>query len=132
MSSIQIKSSVTIEDLLQGVAQLEGKELDDFIQQVLSMSVRRKAAYLGERESELLELINESFPAPVQQRFRELDEKRRAETLTEAEQEELIRINSEMEMQNVQRLKYLSELALLRKVSLRSLMEQLGIPAFHA
>ncbi|MCB9052200.1 MAG: STAS/SEC14 domain-containing protein [Lewinellaceae bacterium] len=132
MSSIQIKSSVTIEDLLQGVAQLEGKELDDFIQQVLSMSVRRKAGHLGERESELLELINESFPAPVQQRFRELDEKRRAETLTEAEQEELIRINSEMEMQNVQRLKYLSELALLRKVSLRSLMEQLGIPAFHA
>ena len=128
MSSIQIKSSVTIEDLLQGVAQLEGKELDDFIQQVLSMSVRRKAGHLGER----VELINESLPAPVQQRFRELDEKRRAETLTEAEQEELIRINSEMEMQNVQRLKYLSELALLRKVSLRSLMEQLGIPAFHA
>ena len=132
MSSIQIKSSVTIEDLLQGVAQLEGKELDDFIQQVLSMSVRRKAGHLGERVSELLALINESLPAPVQQRFRELDEKRRAETLTEAEQEELIRINSEMEMQNVQRLKYLSELALLRKVSLRSLMEQLGIPAFHA
>lgn len=131
MSSIQIKSSVTIEDLLQGVAQLEGKELDDFIQKALSISVRRKAGHLEERESELLELINESLPGQVWERFRELDEKRRSETLTEAEQEELMHINREMEAKNVQRIKCLSELALLRKTDLRSLMNQLGIPGSH-
>ncbi|MCB0582475.1 MAG: hypothetical protein KDD10_24565 [Phaeodactylibacter sp.] len=131
MSSIQIKSSITVEELVQGVAQLEGKELDDFIQQVLSIRVRRKAGHLEERESELLEMINEGLPAETQERFLELDEKRRAETLTEEEHAELIDITAVMEAKNVQRVKHLSELALLRKVGLRALMEQLGIPSTH-
>lgn len=96
------------------------------------MSARRKAGHLEERESELLELINEGPAAQTQQRFRELDEKRRSETLTEEEHAELIRINMEMEAKNVQRMRYLSELALLRKTGLRNLMAQLGIPIFHA
>ena len=129
MSSVQIKSNIDIalEDLIQGIGKLEGKELDSFIQQLLSIRARRRVNNLNERESELLELINESLPLEILERYQELDAKRRAETLTEEEHTALINITTEMEAQNVERIKYLSELALLRNTDLRSLMKQLGI-----
>ena len=129
MSSIQIKSNVKVEDLIQGVAQLEGKELDAFIREILSIRARRQVphASLDKREAELLEMIAEGPPAETWERFRELDHKREEENLTQEEQAELIDLTQELEAQNVQRLQCLAELALLRKTDLRTLMDQLGI-----
>lgn len=131
MSSIQIKSSITLEELIQGVTQLEGEELDRLIREVLSIRARRNLSNLEKRESELLELINESIPAETWERFQELNEKREAENLSDEENKELIGITTEMEARNVQRIQYLSELALLRHTDLRTLMQELGIPEFH-
>lgn len=129
MSSIQIKSNVTVEELLQGIAQLEGKELDDLIQKILSIRAKRRSAdaSLDKRESELMELIVAGPSEEAWNRFQALNQKRREETLSEEEHQELIKINTELEAWNVQRLKYLSELALLRNTDLRSLMNELGI-----
>ena len=127
MSSIQIKSSVSLEELIQGVTQLEGEELDTFIQQILAIRARRNAPNLEARESELLERINQGLPAPSRERWQVLEAKRRAERLSEEEQAELIELSDALEALNVQRLKYLSELALLRQTDLRTLMEELGI-----
>jgi len=127
MSSIQIKSSVSLEELIQGVTQLEGEELDAFIQQILAIRARRNAPNLEARESELLERINLGLSAPSRERWEELEAKRRAERLSEEEQAELIELSDALEALNVQRLQYLSELALLRQTDLRTLMEELGI-----
>lgn len=129
MSSVQIKSNVTLEDLIQGVSQLEGKELDAFIQEILSIRARRQVphASLDKREAELLEMIAQGPSEESWERFQELDQKRTEENLTEEEQAELIDLTKTLEAQNVQRLRYLAELALLRKTDLRTLMDQLGI-----
>lgn len=97
MSSVHIKSNVDIalEDLLQGIAALEGKELDSFIQKLLSIRARRKVDHVEQRETELLELINQSLPPATLERFQELNAKRQAETLTEAEHKELIDWNKD-------------------------------------
>lgn len=132
MSSIQIKSNVTVEELLQGIVQLEGQELDDFIQKILSIRAKRRSAdaSLEKRESELLELIAKGPSEEIWKHFQELNKKRREEALSNEEHQELIKINTELEAWNVQRLKYLSELALLRNTDLRSLMNELGITPF--
>ena len=67
------------------------------------------------------------MPPETLDRYQELDAKRRAETLTEEEHSALIDITTKMEAQNVEWIKTLSELALLRNTDLRSLMKQLGI-----
>lgn len=120
---------IALEDLLQGIAALEGQELDDFIQQLLFIRARRKVDNVEQRATELLELINQSLPPSSLARFQELQAKRQAETLTEAEHSALIDITTEMEAKHVERIKYLSELALLRKTDLRSLMAQLDLIA---
>lgn len=78
-------------------------------------------------KSELLELINQSLPQETLAKFKELDQKRQDETLSEAEHQTLIQLTTEMEAYNVGRIKHLSELALLRKTDLRSIMNELGI-----
>lgn len=68
----------------------------------------------------------------MQQRFDLLTAKRSAETLTSEEYDELLALSDEIELRDAQRVEYLAELAQLRNISLRSLMQQLDIrpPAY--
>jgi pantothenate kinase len=61
------------------------------------------------------------------QRYRELVVKRRAETLTPQERQELLSISDQIELANVRRIELLIKLAQLRKMPLKTLMESLGI-----
>jgi len=56
-----------------------------------------------------------------------LKQKRRAETLTEAEHQTLIEISNQVEEANARRIKSLVQLAALRNVSLETLMADLQI-----
>lgn len=68
----------------------------------------------------------------MQQRFNLLTAKRRAETLTPQEYQELLELVDEIELRDAKRAEYLAELAQLRNLSLRILMAQPGIrpPAY--
>jgi hypothetical protein len=78
-------------------------------------------------ESALLMKINEGWPEENWRRYGELICKRRAETLTEPEREELIALGDDLEMWNVRMLERLLELARLRQTSLDAVMKELGI-----
>jgi len=86
-----------------------------------------KTPHLIKRESYLLQQINVGLPEETWQRYKELINKRRAETLTSDEQATLIEISDRIEQLNAKRVKYLIELARLRQVSLSTLMKQLSI-----
>jgi hypothetical protein len=132
MPTIQVKSEVTLDELLNGVEQLNTPDLEFFVSQVLVLQARRRAPCLPRDEAELLQKINQGLPADVWQRFDELNEKRRAETLTSEEHEELLELIDEIEQWDARRVEYLAALAQLRNMSIRSLMNQLGIhrPAY--
>lgn len=68
-----------------------------------------------------------TVPADLQQRFDELIAKREANTLTDDEYSELLRLIDQVEAVNVERIRYLAGLAKQRGVSLTDIMEQLGI-----
>ncbi len=65
-------------------------------------------------------------------RYKELEQKRRDETLLADEHQELLALITQIEQMNAERIGYLGELAQMRNLSLRSLMKELGInrPAY--
>lgn len=120
------------EELLKAVDQLSPLDLEQFVSQVLVLQAQRKAPSLPQAEAQLLLRINQGIPSNIQKRYDELIGKRRAEMLTLTEHSELLRLSEQVENLEAQRVEYLIELARLRKTSLVTLMEDLGIqtPAY--
>lgn len=83
-------------------------------------------------ESELLQNINLGFSEEWWQRYHALVAKRRAETLTPSEHQELFEKSDQLELANARRIANLIELAKLRNTSLDVLMRDLEIasPAY--
>jgi len=84
MASVQITSAINIEldQLLDGVAQLETTDLEKFVEQVALILAQRKATRLHQSESDLLEQISQGIPDSTQQRYVELSNKLRDQTIT--------------------------------------------------
>lgn len=133
MPAIQSKSSVSFDELLNTAEQLSLAELERLVSRAIELRAKRSARSLPKVEAQLLKKINQGLPLEIQKRFRELNAKRKAETLTPEEHQELLRLIDQIESANVKRVKYLAELAGIRGVTLTALMEDLDIrpPAYE-
>lgn len=128
MLNVQVK----VEQLLDAVLQMPEDEFQQFVNKLFVLRARRRAPVLAEREAELLEKISQCLPPAVQARLNGLIKKRRAETITDDELQELIRMTNEVELFDAKRLEHLIELAHLRNVPLKKLIKQLGLkPVRH-
>jgi hypothetical protein len=127
MPTIHLQAEVSRDALLEAVEQLSSPELDQFVAEVLKLRSRRGPARLGAAESELLSRINQGFPEGLRDRYAELIARRRDESLTPEEHQELLRLTAEAERIEGDRLSALAELARGRGIPLRRLMDELGI-----
>jgi hypothetical protein len=127
MPTIHIEAKLTPEDLIEAVEQLSPPELEEFAQRVLALQAQRKSPSLPPSEADLLRKINEGAPPEMQRQYDELISKRRAETLSPQEYDELLRMTEQMEGVEVRRLECLAELARVRRTPLPTLMKDLGI-----
>lgn len=127
MSTIEVRSQVSLDELLSGVAQLDTPELERFVSQVLTLRAKRIAPCLPAAEAGLLEKINQGLSPEAQQRYDDLTAKRRAETLTAEEHQELLTLIDRIEQADAERAQALTDLARLRQMSLTTLMNELGI-----
>jgi hypothetical protein len=129
MLKVQVMSQVELEidELLQGVARLGSRELEQFADRVQALRAQRRTPSLPKREAELLQLINRGLPAEVRQRYDALNDKLHAETITGEEHQELLGLIEQVKQADAERLRSLVELAQLRQLSLDELMEQLGL-----
>lgn len=132
MPIVQVEAQLSTDELLKAAGQLSRTELDQFALQIIALRARRQAPSLPQTEAELLLKINQGLPLEVQKRYDELVAKRRAESLTPDEYDELLRLTDQIENLEARRIEYLAELARLRQTSLTELMEDLGIrpPAY--
>jgi hypothetical protein len=129
VAGISVQAKLTTQDLMAAVEQLEPAEAEMVSRRLLHLQARRKAPHLPEREAELLrEVYREKRPG-FQERFDELNAKRRAFTLTPEEHGELLQLVEESEAFTARRLEALAELAQLRQLSLPALMKQIGLKA---
>jgi len=127
MPTINVQADVSVEMLVQAAEQLSETELRHFTSQILALNAKRTAPSVAQAEAELLVHINSRLPKDVQRRYDELIAKRDAETLSDAEHAELLRLTKQVETFDVARVEALSQLAARRGVTLSALMRQLGI-----
>lgn len=122
-----------LEAQLREEAERAGLETGAFVRTLLEERVQRASVTRGATsqleptEADLLQKINQGLPPQLWQRYHELIDRRRAETLTPEEQTELIGLSDQIEAANARRIRHLIELARLRQVSLEVLMDQLVI-----
>lgn len=129
---LSIELTGELETRLREEAERDGVQADVWALGALQQRLARPngdAVRLSERETHLLQQINEGLPDSTWQRYHDLLEKRRAETLSSAEQQELIAISDQIEAADARRAENLAELSRLRGVPLRELIQQLGITA---
>jgi hypothetical protein len=129
MPTIQVEAQVSRRELLKAVEQLDALELQQFVADVLALRAQREAPRLSPAETELLLRINQGLPEELRPRFEHLIAKRRNETLTPEEYDELLRLTETLEQQQASRIAALTELAQLRKTPLAALMKDLEIQA---
>lgn len=127
MARIHVQAKLSKDDLLRAIGQLDKLDLDDLVHQMLVLRAKRLAPSLSQKESALLQKINQGIPDEVQKHYDDLISKRKAEKLTSDEYAELLRLTNIVEDVEKQRIQYLVELAKLRRTTLNQVMDQLGI-----
>ena len=117
-----------LEHQLRHAAGVSGLDAKSFVLDLLREHLSRpQTAPENLSEKELLARINSGLSPTEWERYEELIEKRRAETLTSDEHAELIATTDRLEEANVFRVRCLAELARRRRVSIDALMDELGI-----
>jgi len=129
MPTVQVEAQLSFDKLLEAASQLSLPDLERFSTQVLTLQARRKAPHLSKTESDLLVKINQGLSPDVRRRYLDLIQKRDAETLSEAEYQELINLTDQVELQQAVRIEALGQLAQLRGEPVQKLMKSLEIPA---
>ena len=112
-------------DINQTLASLNLLELDSVIKRVIGLRKQKLSTVLSNTETKLFRKINIVPPKEIQKRYNHLLTKRKKETLTEIEYEELLELTTYMENLNVQRLKHLLDLSKIRNVTLDEIIMQL-------
>jgi antitoxin component of RelBE/YafQ-DinJ toxin-antitoxin module len=132
--TIQLSVTSELERQLRKVADQMGLTPDTYIMRLLQKDLQTRAApaRLSPEESKLLKQINASLSAIEWERYRILLEKRDNEILTASEQTELIALSDQIEEANARRMEAVAELARVRKTTVPSLVENLGLSSAHA
>jgi len=119
--------SKQLNTIYQSLSALNILELDEVMQQIITIRRRKLPSVLTQSETELLRKINIGAPLVIQKRYNYLLKERKKETLTQEENGELLELTAYMENFSVKRLECLIELAKLRNLSLDELLDQLEI-----
>lgn len=131
MAALTLEIAPDLDSQLRREAAREGLDLQGYILRKLrqrqARTTKNAVPRLTADEAQLLQEINRGLPAQVWQHYGELKKKRRAETLTAAEQADLIALSDRIEEMNVRRMENVIQLARLRQISVDALMCDLGI-----
>ena len=106
MPTVQVKSNIELglDEILNGISQLDTPELEQFLEQVSRLLARRKAQNLSKREAELLVRINQGIEAQKAERYRQLTDKLNEERITPEEHQELLSLIGHIETKDGERL----------------------------
>ncbi len=124
--TLEVQSELELQ--LRHAAGLRGLDAKSFVLNLLREHLSRPPAVPEDlSKKELLAEINRGLSGAEWKRYQELIGKRQEETLTRDEHDELIATTDRLEQANVFRVRCLAELARRRQVTMRVLMDELGI-----
>jgi hypothetical protein len=129
--SLTINLPPELEQQLRHAADREGTDPGTYLVQVVARALAAAGsgspALLPVGEGSLLQEINLGISVESWERYHQLVELRRAETLTEVEQRELITLSDQIESANARRVEQLALLARQRGTTVWALRAELGI-----
>jgi hypothetical protein len=120
--------SISVNEILNSAESLELKKFERLYQMLYVQRVKRNGiSLLNETESTLLTEINKDFDTKKWERLQYLDWKLESGALTPKEEVESLKLAEAYENYSVERLKKIAQLAMIRQISIDTLLEQLGI-----
>jgi hypothetical protein len=122
-----VTNEPTSHNLLKAAESLAPREFDKLAQGIAELQTRRNGHSLSSHEARLLRQINKGFSDSWWKRYHLLIDKRRAETLTRAEQRELLDLTDQLENREAKRMEALAKLAQLRQCSVTDLASKLHL-----
>ena len=114
---------MSIGELIKNVRQLNPTDFESFYAQVRALRESQR----NPNEARLLEKINAGLPRRLRQRWDYLIARRDAEIISSPEHQELQELTAEVEKRELQRLKWLTQLADLRQMSLPQVVQEYHI-----
>jgi hypothetical protein len=133
--SILIQLESSLEKQLREKALSKGVEVGQYIsfclEQLLPSLWVPPPPTLPDREAVLLQQLNLDIAPEQWELYLQLKQKRLKRKLTKMQQQQFIQVCEAIEQANVKRLSVLAELAQLKKVPIRVLMQQLGLAPHH-
>jgi hypothetical protein len=132
--SIVIQVNTALEQRLRASALQKGVEVGQYIGSFLEHlfpSQITAPIVVPDREALLLQQINLDIQPEQWQLYLKLKVKRKKTKLSKNQQIQFIQLCEAIENANVKRMTVLAELALLKKVPIRLLMQQLGLAPNH-
>ncbi|TEU15445.1 MAG: hypothetical protein E3J21_13180 [Anaerolineales bacterium] len=126
MPVVKVPAELTVEHLIRAVEQLPSEELTEFARRVIAIQLRRGVPLLmNDEEQALLAAISGRLPTEAQRRLDELREKSHEETLTPAEQAELLTFVQQVEQRDVVRAEALVQLAKKRGTTVSNFLQEI-------
>jgi hypothetical protein len=128
--TLNLKIGPALEQRLREQAARRGLDADSYAVAAIEEKLQfdaRPSPQLSHEESEILKQMGVGLPEQTWARYDELVAKRRAETLTHQEYEELMRLTNTVEEDHAKRIELLVKLSKIRSVPLKALMGELGI-----
>ena len=126
MSTLTIELDSATENGLQRLSLNEGRKQEEVAAALIANSLRNFSS-LGLTEAQILQRINVGWAETKWRRYHELVEIRKADSLTDAEYQELTNLTNEREVAHSERLRLALELARIWNVSWESALSRLGI-----
>ncbi len=119
---------MSVSEILGSAANLEQNKFEQLYRELFALRAKKKnIPWLNEVESQLISKINTEFDSEKWTRLTYLDWKLEFSALTPKEETESLKLAEAYESYSVERVKCLSQLALLRQISIDELMLQLGL-----
>ena len=118
---------MSVNELLKTVGQLSVEEFQLFYAKIQAIRSQKIVPYISEQEEKVLQKVNTPFSRKKQIRFNYLIAKRDLQTLIEEEYEELLNLIQAFEKFELKRLKLLTKLADIKKITLPEVITHYNI-----
>ena len=125
--SLTVEVPSEVEERVVQEAARRGVAPGNLVAEVLGREFRPRPNVLTAEETKLYEQINAAPPDKTRRRYRQLIKKRRAETITKAEYQELLDLTNAVEVAHAKRLEAVIELAKLRGISFDQMLDEVGL-----
>ncbi len=119
---------MSVTDILKNVSDWGLQDVENLYQKLSALRMQKRgAAVLGKAEAKLLSHINKPFPIEKWERLKYLDWKLEFNALSEAEEDESLKLAEAYENYYVERTKALAQLATLYQTTVEELIVKIGI-----